>query len=125
MFFVIWIFCSVSNDVIGDTAAREIFPTAVRATAAGVCAIAHTLGGSIGLAGESALFAAFGSRVTLVELLPRMLPLEDEEVSAELEKAFRKRKIRVLTGVELKAVERGESAVRVQLVGEGMTLMNV
>ncbi|HEX4935714.1 MAG TPA: FAD-dependent oxidoreductase, partial [Gemmatimonadaceae bacterium] len=39
------------------------------------------------------VFAAFGSEVTLVEALPRLLPVEDEDCSKELEKAFRKRKI--------------------------------
>jgi dihydrolipoamide dehydrogenase len=68
----------------------------------------------------ASMFAAFGSRVTLVELLPRVLPLEDEEVSAELEKAFRRRKIRVLTGVELGAVESSEAGVRARLGGDGL-----
>jgi len=36
----------------------------------------------------------FGSQVTIVELLPRLVPLEDEAVSAELEKSFRKRRLR-------------------------------
>ena len=41
---------------------------------------------------------AYGTEVTIVEMLPRILPLEDEEISAELAKAFKKRGIKMLTG---------------------------
>jgi dihydrolipoamide dehydrogenase len=53
--------------------------------------------GAIGVEFAS-IFRRFGSEVTVLELLPRVVPLEDEAVSAELEKAFRKQGIRVLTG---------------------------
>ncbi len=46
-------------------------------------------------------FAKFGSQVTVVELLPRMLPLEDEEVSREFERAFRKQGVACLPGTRL------------------------
>ncbi|MGE5359408.1 MAG: dihydrolipoyl dehydrogenase [Bacteroidales bacterium] len=47
------------------------------------------------------LFSRFGSEVTIIELLPRLVPVEDEAVSAELEKAFRKRGITVRTGTKV------------------------
>jgi dihydrolipoamide dehydrogenase len=53
----------------------------------------------------ASLYASFGSEVTLIEMLPRILPIEDEEVSAELERALRKRKIKVLTGARVTGVE--------------------
>lgn len=53
--------------------------------------------GAIGVEFAS-IFRRFGSEVTLIELLPRVVPLEDEAISAELEKSFRKQGIRVLTG---------------------------
>jgi dihydrolipoamide dehydrogenase len=53
----------------------------------------------------ASLFASFGSEVTLIEMLPRVLPIEDEVVSAELERALRKRKIKVMTGATLAAAE--------------------
>jgi len=71
----------------------------------------------------ASIFASFGSQVTLVEMLPRVLPIEDEDVSAEVEKAFRKRGIRVLTGVKLGAVRAaGDNSEKVQahLEGEGI-----
>ncbi len=44
------------------------------------------------------IFRAYGSEVTIVELLPRLVPIEDEAVSAELSRAFRKRGIKTHTG---------------------------
>ena len=52
--------------------------------------------GAVGVEFAS-IYARFGSQVALVEMLPRVLPLEDEEVSAELQRAFRKRRIAVRT----------------------------
>jgi len=54
--------------------------------------------GAVGVEFAS-IFHRFGSKVTLVELLPRVVPLEDEEVSAELEKVFRRQGMQVHTGV--------------------------
>ncbi len=47
------------------------------------------------------VFSAFGSKVTLLEVMPRILPIEDEDCSAELLKAFKKRGIEVVTGAKL------------------------
>ena len=58
--------------------------------------------GAVGVEFAS-MFAAFGSRVTLIEMLPRVLPLEDEEISAALERALRKRGIEVLTATRAAA----------------------
>jgi dihydrolipoamide dehydrogenase len=63
----------------------------------------------------ASMFASFGSEVTLIEMLPRILPIEDEEVSSELERALRKRKIKVMTGTTLGGVERTDNGVRLQL----------
>jgi dihydrolipoamide dehydrogenase len=65
----------------------------------------------------ASMYASFGSKVTLVEMLPRILPIEDEEVSAELQKVLRRRKIDVLTGTKLSQVERTENGVRVHFEG--------
>ena len=53
--------------------------------------------GAVGVEFAS-MFAAFGSKVTLIEMLPRVLPLEDEEISAALEKSLGRRGIEILTG---------------------------
>lgn len=67
----------------------------------------------------ASLYASFGSEVTLIEMLPRILPIEDEEISAELERALRKRKIKVLTGARLTAAERTEAGVRLVVERQG------
>jgi dihydrolipoamide dehydrogenase len=67
----------------------------------------------------ASLYASFGSEVTLIEMLPRILPIEDEEVSAELERALRKRKIKVLTGARLTGAERTDAGVRLTVERQG------
>lgn len=74
--------------------------------------------GAIGLE-FATIWNAYGVEVTVVEMLPRLAPLEDEEVSAELEKAFKKRKIRTITGGKVTSVERHKEKVTVQIEGEG------
>jgi dihydrolipoamide dehydrogenase len=67
----------------------------------------------------ASIFASFGSEVTLVEMLPRLLPIEDEEVSAELERALRKRKIKNLTNTKLASVEKTATGVKLALEVKG------
>jgi dihydrolipoamide dehydrogenase len=57
------------------------------------------------------IFRRFGSEVTIIELLPRLVPVEDEAVSAELEKSFKKQGIKVLTGTKVTSAKTGASAV--------------
>jgi dihydrolipoamide dehydrogenase len=70
--------------------------------------------GAVGVEFAS-MFATFGSKVTLVEMLPRVLPLEDEEISAALEKALAKRGIEVLTATGATGAHVGETAVGLEL----------
>ena len=60
-------------------------------------------GGAVGVEFAS-IFRTFGSEVTLLEMLPRLVPVEDEEISAQLEKAFRKRGIQIQTGAKVQGV---------------------
>ncbi len=62
---------------------------------------------------------AFGSKVTLVEVLPRILPLEDAESSAALTRAFKKRKIAILAGAKIKSVNVGEKNVTLEVEASG------
>jgi dihydrolipoamide dehydrogenase len=57
------------------------------------------------------VFNAFGSQVTVLEVMPVILPLEDIDCSKELEKAFKKRKIDVLTGAKISNVKAGANSV--------------
>jgi len=59
----------------------------------------------------ASVYSRFGAETTIVELLPRLVPLEDEEVSAELERSFRKRKIKSQLGTKLEKVEKSDAGV--------------
>jgi dihydrolipoamide dehydrogenase len=63
----------------------------------------------------ASVFASFGSAVTLVEMLPRVLPIEDEEVSKELERQLKKRGLTVMTASTLESVEKSETGVRAKV----------
>ena len=63
----------------------------------------------------STVWNSYGSEVTLVEMLPRLVPLEDEEISAELDKAFKKRGIKVLTDHRVESIETTETGVKVKV----------
>jgi dihydrolipoamide dehydrogenase len=67
----------------------------------------------------STIWNAYGVDVTIVEMLPRIVPLEDEEVSKELEKEFKKRKINILTGHKVESVEATATGVKVKVSAEG------
>jgi dihydrolipoamide dehydrogenase len=56
--------------------------------------------GAVGVEFAS-IYRRFGSDVTVIELLPRLVPVEDEAVSAELEKSFKKQGIKSLTGTKV------------------------
>ncbi|HEV8600770.1 MAG TPA: dihydrolipoyl dehydrogenase [Gemmatimonadales bacterium] len=65
------------------------------------------------------IFNAFGSKVTLIEALPRMLPIEDAEASDVLAKSFRKRGITVLAGAKVRKATVGGAEVEVEVEVEG------
>ena len=76
--------------------------------------------GSIAIMGSGAvgvefasIFNRFGSKVTLIELLPRLVPVEDEAVSAELARSFKKQGITSLVGTKV---------TRAEVTGAGVTL---
>lgn len=75
--------------------------------------------GAVGCEFASA-YRRFGSEVTVVEMLPRLLPVEDEDISAEFEKAFRKRGIKSHTGAKLEKVEvTGDSVQAILTTSKG------
>lgn len=74
-------------------------------------------GGAIGVE-FSTVWSAYGTDVTIVEMLPRIVPLEDEEISTELSKAFQKRGIKVLAGHRVQSVETTDAGVRVKVASD-------
>ncbi|MDQ2669208.1 MAG: dihydrolipoyl dehydrogenase [Gemmatimonadota bacterium] len=67
------------------------------------------------------IFNAFGSKVTLIEALPRILPLEDAESSDAVAKSFKKRGIDVYAGAKVTKAEVGKSSVKLTLEAGGET----
>jgi dihydrolipoamide dehydrogenase len=63
----------------------------------------------------ASIYRSFGSSVTLVEMLPRVLPVEDEDLSAEVQKAFKKRGIEVRVSTRVDDVKIGARGVEVQI----------
>jgi dihydrolipoamide dehydrogenase len=61
--------------------------------------------GAVGVEFAS-IFNTFGTDVTILEALPRIVPLEDEDISPELEKAFKKKGIRIETGAKVDTVKK-------------------
>lgn len=81
-------------------------------------------GGAIGV--EFAYFyATFGTDVTVIEMLDHLLPVEDEEVSAELAKSFKKRGIKVLLGSRVTETHTDGDGVRVTVVKEDSTSQTI
>jgi dihydrolipoyl dehydrogenase len=77
--------------------------------------------GAVGVEFAS-IFNRFGSDVTIVELLPRLVPVEDEAVSAELEKSFRKQGITSFTGAKVTRATPNGDGVDVQVqIADGST----
>ena len=64
------------------------------------------------------IWRSYGADITVVEMLPRALPLEDEEVSAVVERAFKRRKVKLLTSTRLEALETTGDGVQVRVSGE-------
>jgi dihydrolipoamide dehydrogenase len=73
-------------------------------------------GGAIGVE-FATIWNAYGVDVTIVEMLDHLLPLEDEAVSKEIEKAYKKRGINVMTGTKVKGVSTTESGSKVTVEG--------
>ena len=67
----------------------------------------------------STVWNSYGVDVTIVEMLPRLVPLEDEEISKELEKEFKKRGVKALTGHKVESVEATTTGVKVVVSAEG------
>jgi len=69
--------------------------------------------GAVGVEFAS-IYRRFGSEVTIIELLPRLVPLEDEAISAELEKSFRKQGIKSLTATKVTKASTGAAGVEIE-----------
>jgi len=75
--------------------------------------------GAVGVEFAS-IFKSYGANVTIIELLPRLVPSEDEALSSEIEKLFKRRGITVHTGTKVTAAKPGTGGVEIEMVsGDG------
>ena len=68
--------------------------------------------GAVGVEFAS-IYNSFGTEVTILEALPRVVPVEDEEISTELDKAFRKKNIQIHTSSKVESVKKDAKGVTV------------
>jgi dihydrolipoamide dehydrogenase len=73
--------------------------------------------GAVGVEFAS-IFKSYGSEVTVIELLPRLVPGEDEAVSAELEKNFKRRGIKSLTNTRVTGAQASAKGVEIEMASE-------
>ena len=74
--------------------------------------------GAIGIEFAS-FYRTLGVEVTVVEVLPRILPVEDEEISAFAHKAFEKQGIKIMTGATVKSLKKGTDEVTATIEAAG------
>ncbi len=78
-------------------------------------------GGAIGV--EFAyIYKMYGVDVTIVEMLPRLVPNEDEDISAQLERAFKRARIEFMTGAGVTGVDTSRTGVKVTVDKDGATM---
>ena len=75
-------------------------------------------GGAVGVEFAS-IYRSFDAEVTILEMLPRLVPIEDEDVSKELARVYRKRGINFFTGAKVEKVEKTKSGVAVTITADG------
>ena len=71
--------------------------------------------GAVGIEFAS-IYNTFGTAVTILEMLPRIVPIEDEEISVELDKAFRKKGIQIQTEAKVESIKKEARGISVSLV---------
>ena len=74
--------------------------------------------GAVGVEFAS-IYRSFDAEVTILEMLPRVVPVEDEEISKELSRAFRKRGINAYTSAKVEKVDKTKSGVSVTFTADG------
>ena len=74
--------------------------------------------GAVGVEFAS-IYRSFGTDVTLIEMLPRLVPVEDEEVSKELLRSFKKKGITCFVGTKVDKVQKNKEGVTVTITPEG------
>jgi dihydrolipoamide dehydrogenase len=74
--------------------------------------------GAVGVEFAS-IFRSFDAEVTILEMLPRLVPVEDEDISKELARAYRKRGISFFTGAKVEKIDKTKSGIAVTFSADG------
>ena len=74
--------------------------------------------GAVGVEFAS-IYSSFGAEVTILEMLPRYVPVEDEEISKELMRVYRKRGINGFVNAKVEKVEKTKAGVKVTFTADG------
>jgi dihydrolipoamide dehydrogenase len=74
--------------------------------------------GAVGVEFAS-IFRSFDAQVTILEMLPRLVPVEDEDISKELARAYRKRGINFFTGAKVEKIDKTKSGIAVTFSADG------
>ncbi len=74
--------------------------------------------GAVGVEFAS-IFRSFDAEVTILEMLPRLVPVEDEDISKELARAYRKRGINFFTGAKVEKIDKTKSGIAVTFSADG------
>jgi len=80
------------------------------------------LGGGVVGTEFASFFAALGTEVTLIEMLPRLVPAEDDEIAQTLEREMKKHKITIYTGTRVEGIAEGRDGARVLTLAGGKTV---
>jgi dihydrolipoamide dehydrogenase len=64
------------------------------------------------------IWQSYGAKVTVVEMLPRVLPLEDEQVSKVVERAFKRRKVKMLTSTRVEGIDTTANEIKLRVSSE-------
>lgn len=67
----------------------------------------------------ASIFSRFGTKTTIVEVMPQLLPIEDEEIAKEFTRIFKKKGIEVLTDAKVESAEPNENGVKVVVSAKG------
>ena len=73
----------------------------------------------------ASIFARFGSDVTVVEMLPRILPLEDHEISNEIVRILSKRRIKFLTNIRLEEIKVQDGSIHAQIKADNGEIISL
>ena len=109
---------SVSLPIMGLSFGGRVIDTAGAWLGTGLPSTLVIVGAGASGVEVASAYGRFGTKVTLIEALPQILPAEEPEISELLAKELAKQNVEVLTGAQISSIEPGDAAVAVTVNGE-------